>query len=140
MATDLIRHKRPVSDHLHPLVYQAMIGLALWFVLSAWVLLSGSEGDYTGLLLAVVSVFILIAVAIPCVLWLNWRKFPGSGAAEQESESFREWLSGDLETWQGRVSARDAVIEILLPLAAVAFGITALGIALHFTVTKAVHL
>jgi len=29
MTKELIRHNRPVSDHLHPLVYKAMAGLAL---------------------------------------------------------------------------------------------------------------
>ena len=136
MTTDLIRHNRRVSDELHPFVYWAMVGLALWFVLSAWLLFGGAE--YMGLLLAMVSVLLLIAVAVPSAIWLSWRKFPGSGAAANQSGTVREWMAGDFETWQGRVSGREAAIEILLPLAAVAFGLSAFGIALHFAVTKAV--
>src|SRR5688572_12204234 len=103
MAKDLIRLDRPVSSHLHPFVYWALIGLALWFVLAVWALFGG--GDYTALLLGVVGVFILIAVAIPVIIWLSWRKFEGPRAGEA-GESFREWMSGDLETWQCRLSAR----------------------------------
>jgi hypothetical protein len=40
--------------------------------------------------------------------------------------------AGDFVTWQDRLKGANAAIEILLPLAAVAFGMTALGIALHF--------
>src|SRR5262245_31265560 len=36
MSTELIRHNRPISDHLHPAVYAAMAGLALWLVVSVW--------------------------------------------------------------------------------------------------------
>jgi hypothetical protein len=37
------------------------------------------------------------------------------------------------------VSGREAAIEILLQLAAVAFGLTAFGIVLHFVVTQPIH-
>ena len=133
MTRELIRHNRPVSDHLHPLVYKAAVGLALWFVLAAWLLFRG--GDYLELLLIMVSVLMLIAVAIPTVIWLSWRKAQGPAANKNAGEDFGEWLSGDFETWQGRVSAREAAIQVLLPLAAVAFGLTAIGIVLHFTAT-----
>jgi hypothetical protein len=103
-------------------------------VLAVWIFFSG--GEYLGMLLAVVSVFILIAVAIPYLIWRSRWKFQGAGAGEKQGESLREWLSGDFETWQCRLSARDAAIEILLPLAAISFGITAFGIALHFAVTQ----
>ena len=53
-------------DHVHPLVYAAVIGLAFWFVVSA-VVGFGSDG-YADFLLVVVGTFIVIAVAIPCVL------------------------------------------------------------------------
>ena len=134
MHKDPIRHNRPVSAALHPLVYRAAIGLALWFALSAWVFFSGGD---MGLALGIVSAFMLIAVAIPWLIWRTWRKFPGSGAAESNGGSLREWLSGEFEAYEGRMNARDAAIEILLPLAAVSFGITAFGIVLLFTTTGA---
>ncbi len=128
MTKELIRHNRPVSDHLHPLVYKAMAGLALWFALSAWVFFG--DTSYTALVLAVVSLFLFITVAIPFAIWLAWRGSPASGAPA-DSQSFREWASGEFETWQCRVSGREAAVEILLPLMAVAFGLFVFGLATH---------
>jgi ABC-type proline/glycine betaine transport system permease subunit len=71
MTRELIRHNRAISDHLHPLVYKAMAGLALWFAFSAWVFFG--EESYTALALAVVSLFLLILVAIPFTIWMTWR-------------------------------------------------------------------
>jgi hypothetical protein len=129
--TELIRHNRPVSDHLHPLVYKAMAGLALWYVLSVWVFFG--EESYTALALAVVSFFLLLTVGIPFALWLAWRGSPISGAHEHD-QMFRDWAGGEFETWQGRQSGAEAAVELLLPLAAVAFGLTILGIVLHLDV------
>jgi len=131
MTKELIRHNRPVSDHLHPLVYKAIAGLALWFALSAWVFFG--DTSYTALVLAVVSLFLFITVAIPFAIWLAWRGSPASGAPA-DSQSFREWASGEFETWQCRVSGGEAAVEILLPLMAVAFGLFVFGLVLHLDV------
>src|ERR1041385_1633631 len=56
-----LRHNRPVNDGLHPLVYKVLVGLALWFVLSVWILFN--RGAYTGLNIAIVTLFFFIAVA-----------------------------------------------------------------------------
>jgi hypothetical protein len=132
MSSDFHRRERPVSDRLHPLVFMAIVGLALWFVVSAW---GFATDGYTDYLLAVVSGFILIAVALSYVLWRVWRKAQGPdperGTARQEE--FQQWVSGEFDTWQDRVTGANAAVQILLPLAAVAFGMTAFGIVLHFT-------
>jgi hypothetical protein len=116
------------SDQLHPFVYLAIIGLALWFVLSVWGFASDGYTDY---LLAVVSGFVVIAVAIPLVLSRIARKRPNK--PEERTKSLGDWAAGEFNTWQGRVKGTNAAIEILLPIAAVAFGMTAFGIVLHFT-------
>jgi hypothetical protein len=131
MTKELIRHNRPIWDHLHPLVYKAMAGLALWFALSAWVFF-GEEG-YTALALAVVSLFLCITVAIPFAIWLAWRGSPASGAQEN-NQTFRDWAAGEFETWQGRLSGGEAAVQILLPLMAVALGLTVFGLVLHLDV------
>ncbi len=128
MSRHVARHDPPVSDHLHPWVYLAIVGLALWFVLSAWGFAVDGYADY---LLGVVSGFIFIAVALPYALWRVWRR--SQGAALRDGGSFRDWASGELATWQDRVKGTNAALEILLPIAAVAFGMTALGIVLHLT-------
>jgi hypothetical protein len=120
----------PASDQLHPFVYMAAVGLVVLFAVAAWA--SFDDGGYTGLLLAVVSGFFLMAVAIPCALYLTWRRHREVDAAGDESISLRDWARGKLDTWAGRRNAAEAAVEILLPLAAVAFGMTALGMIFHY--------
>ena len=47
--------------------------------------------------------------------------------------SLREWMTRDFDTWQDRVKGRNAAVEVLLPMAAIAIGMTAFAIVLHFT-------
>ena len=57
------RPNRLTSDELHLIIYIAIVGLGLWFVLSAW---AGFATDtYTAYLLVVVSGLVLVAVATP---------------------------------------------------------------------------
>jgi hypothetical protein len=95
-TNEMIRHNRPVSDGLHPLVYKAMAGFALWFALSAWIFFG--VADYIGLALAVVSFFLFITVAVPFAIWQAWRGSQISGA-RQGSQTFRDWAAGEFETW-----------------------------------------
>ncbi len=66
-------------------------------------------------------------------MWWLWWKNRRRDVNQEEQESLRAWAAGDLDTWQDRVKGRNAAIEMLLPIAAVAFGMTAFGIVLHFT-------
>ena len=130
MTSETIRYDRPASDELHPLVYQALIGLALWLILSVWAFFN--DWGYAELLLAVVSGFILIVVAVPGAIWLTWRRHRDPSPARPRHDSnFRDWASGDFNIWQSRISGTEAAIQILLPIAAVALGMTAFGISLH---------
>jgi len=128
------RDTRQVSNRLHPFVAIAAVGCVLWFVLAAWITFGGYA--QMGLLLTVVSGFLLMAVLIPFVLWLTRRR-QSPDAADDAQESFRDWVSGEFETGQGRRKASDAMIEILLPLAAGAVGMTALGVVFHFVAASA---
>jgi hypothetical protein len=128
----------PASDQLHPFVYMAAVGLVLLFAASAWA--SFDDGEYTGFLLAVMSGFFFMAVTIPCTLWLTWRRHQDVNAASEDSLSWRNWARGEFDTWAGRRKAGEAAVEILLPLAAVAFGMTGLGIVFHYVAAaSAVH-
>lgn len=115
------------TDHLHPGVYLALAGLALWFVFSAWAFAGSAYTDY---LLTIASGLIFIAVAIPAALWRIRRNHLPS---EESRQPFREWASSEFHIWQDRVSGRSAAVEILLPVAAVAFGLSLLGIVVHYT-------
>src|SRR5262245_56574641 len=73
MANTLpVRYNPPATDELHPWVYRAIIGLTIWLVLSVWVLFS--RGAYESLTLSVITLFFLILVGIPVLLWLTWRR------------------------------------------------------------------
>ena len=123
-----------VARNLHPLVYVALVGLILWLVLAIWGFANDGQTDY---LLAIVTGFLVIAVAIPSTLALMVYRQRNSGdsrsSANRDIVSFRQWAAGDFDTWQDRVKGRNAAIEVLLPMAAIAIGMTAFAIVLHFT-------
>ena len=125
MSRELVAHNRPVFDQLHPRVYAGAVGLVAWFALSAWILFD-RQADI-GLPLMMVSVLLFMAVLIPLALALVWRRHRISDS-HPEATSFRDWRAGDFAVWGSRVRGTDAAIDMLLPLAAVAFGLTAIGI------------
>ena len=128
-------HGRILSDGLHPLIYKALAGLALWLVVSAWI---GFDGQgYVSFLLVVVTGFFLIAAAIPYLLWRVWRNNSPGEPTGDDKIGFRAWWSGDFDTWQGRVGGWDATVEILLPLGAAAIGMTAIALVFRFVAAGA---
>ena len=44
----------------------------------------------------------------------------------------RDWTAAEFDVWQGRRKGLNAIVEILLPLAAVAIGMTVFGVVFHF--------
>jgi hypothetical protein len=121
---------RPVTSWLHPWVHAAVIGLVLWFVVWVWSFAGVGVTDY---LLFIVSGFIFIAVALPLILSRVGRApeaTNGDGVkGDDKPPSFRDWARWDFDTWQGRLTGTEAAMQILLPIAAAAFGMMALGIA-----------
>lgn len=127
-----VRHNRRTHDELHPLIYCSMIGLTIWLVLSVWALFS--RGQYEGLTLSVVTFFFVVLVAIPILLWLSWRRHADAKEQHGYMPSFDEWISHPFETWTGSLSGREAALQILLPIAAVAVGMTVFGVTFLITV------
>jgi hypothetical protein len=125
-----IRGRR--SSHLHPFVSKAMIAFAAWLILASWGFFSYRGA--VGLMLAVVTVFVVIAVGLPWTLAHIWRRRPRPSDEAPETRPLRDWLGGEFEAWQTRLRARDAMIQLLLPLAAVAIGMMAFAIIDHFVV------
>ena len=116
------RYNRPVSDQLHSGVYVALVGAAMWFALAIW----GFAADrYTDWLLVIVSAFTLIAVSIPAILSAIEQD---DGSARRDARGLRDWLSSDFASWTGRSKASNAAAEVLLPLGAIAVGMTAFAI------------
>ncbi len=126
MTRELAHHNRPVFDQLHPNVYKAAVGLVALFVLAAWILFD-RQNDI-GLPLAMVSVLLLVAVSLPWSLSLVWQKYEMAHRRHPEKISYRDWKTGDFAVWGSKLRGTHAAIDTLLPLAAVAFGLTALGI------------
>ena len=123
---------QPVNGGLHPRVYEIMVGLTVWLVLSVWLFFN--RGGYVGLTLAVVTLFFFIFVAIPVLLWLAWRGAAAPEETQAPNEPFPEWASHGFDTWTERLTGKAAAIQILLPLAAVAFGMTIFGLVFYFDV------
>ena len=132
MTTRLpVRYNR-TNDELHPVVYRSIIGLTIWLVLSVWSLFS--RGAYEGVTASVITLFFLILVGIPVILWLSWRANADPNERGGDVAPFREWSTHSFVTWTGNVSGREAAMQILLPIAAVAFGMTIFGLVFLFTV------
>jgi len=126
------RHSnRPVAAGLHPVIYRVIIGLCVWLVCSVW----GFAGPgYAGLALTVVSLFVAVAVLIPLVLWRISRRDPRRRAERAVPLRITEWMSGDLDTWSGRLGGAEAAVQVLLPIAAVAFGMSGFALVAHLTI------
>jgi hypothetical protein len=101
-------------------------------VLSVWALFS--RGAYEGLTLSVITLFLMILVGIPVILWLTWRRNTDPNEHYGQVAPFREWSSHSFVTWTGGVSGREATMQILLPIAAVAIGMTIFGLVFLFAV------
>jgi len=131
MSRELVAHNRPVFDQLHPKVYGAAVGLVAWFALAAWLFFDRKNGiglsNDIGLSLAMVSVLLFVAVVVPWLLWLVWKKHRMPHQPHPQEISFHDWRIGDVAVWGAKLRGTHAAIDMLLPLAAVAFGLTALG-------------
>src|ERR1041384_3463526 len=95
MASD--PQNSPSTDKLPFAVYAAVIGFVAWMALAAW----GFAGPgYADLSLAVVTGLLIVAIAIPLILWRVWRANTDEGTDNRMK--FSEWKSSQFETWQDR--------------------------------------
>jgi hypothetical protein len=120
------------TDRLPLAVYAIVVCFVVWMALAAW----GFAGPgYADLSLAVVTGLLIVAVAIPYVIWRVWRA--NAGERPDDRMSFSEWKSSQFETWQDHQKGSSAVTEIVLPIAAAAVGMTAFAIVFHFAAMHA---
>ncbi len=111
--------KRGLEENLHPLVYRIMIGCAGFFALAGAGFLAGPQ--YSDVVLGVVCVFALVTVLIPLAIRRIWTHHPGVHGVvplQPTLRSLANWRRKDFAIWQGRVKASDAMIDVLLPIAA----------------------
>jgi len=132
-----VEPSRPGHDGegLHPSVYRTIIALTVWLVLSAWAFFNRSP--YVGLILAVVTLFFVIAVGIPLLIGKTWQHNAPPSETHPPTESFGAWASQDFATSTGRLSGREAAMQILLPIAAVSIGMFIFGLVFFLDVPHA---
>jgi hypothetical protein len=133
MTRELVARDRPVFDQLHPTIYGAAVGLIAWFALMAWVLFDRS--GYASLALTFVTVLFVVAVLLTWTLSRVWKRHRMPSERDAEETSLRDWKNGEFEVWGARLRGAHAAIDVLLPLMAVSFGLTAIGIV--FVIVRA---
>jgi hypothetical protein len=115
---------RDVTSTLHPRIYALAIVFALWFALAVWSFAGAGVTDY---LLFIVSGFVVVVVALQLILSRVGRS-GGAMTRDDQPPPLRAWAALDFDTWAGRLSGTQAAMQILLPIAAAAVGMTAIGI------------
>jgi hypothetical protein len=120
---------RPSTSWIHPRVYTIVIALTAWFALAVWSFAGQGIVNY---LLFVVSGIIFVAVALTLILSRVGQDGPAA-PRDENVPSLREWAKWEYETWAGKVSGAEAAVQILLPIAAAAIGMTAIGIIFYFS-------
>jgi hypothetical protein len=131
MTRELVPHNRPVFDQIHPKMYGLAVGLVAWFALAAWLFFDHKNGiglsNDMPLSLAMVSVLFFVAVMVPWLIWLVWKEHGMLKQRDFQEVAFRDWRIGDFAVWGSKLRSTHTAIDKLLPLAAVAFSLTALG-------------
>ncbi len=137
MAMTTSHDENPRSARLHPWIFRAIIGCVLWTIIAAWGFSATWSADpresYTGLVLAVASYLCIVAVGIVGVMAYITRQSPDPGRQDDtpSKDSFHEWTSREIEVSDGHQRGSHVAIDILLPPAAVAIGMTALVLVWH---------
>jgi hypothetical protein len=128
---DPVDPAKPVLERIHPRIYAIAVGLVAWFALSAWILFDHSFGQRSevSLSLTMMSVLFLVAVLLPWTLSRVWTRYRMRDEGQPSDGALREWGLRDFSVWGAKIKGSHAAIDVLLPLAAVAFGLTAIGIA-----------
>jgi hypothetical protein len=133
------RDDRAAVSDLHPVVYMALIGFVLWLLIAVW---SFARDSLSAYLMVIVIGFITLFVAIPVTLLAMARSHreptEGDDSEPAERAPFRQWAAGEFDTWQDRVKGSKAAVEVLLPIAALAIGMTAFAVVAHYTLPAGV--
>jgi hypothetical protein len=121
-------NKDPVISSLHPQIYVALVGFALWFALAVWGFAGPGEVDY---LLVIVSGFVCIVVALQLIMSRVPRADHAPAEDAADAQPLRRWLRATFATEQDQLTGTEAATLILLPIAAGAIGMTLFGIIFH---------
>jgi hypothetical protein len=111
---------------MHPDVYYTIIALAVWLVAAVWAFFS--SGSYTALVLAVVTGFFTMIIGLSLIL-----SRVGRSGESRRPVRYRDWALGNFEVRQSRFSGREAALQVVLPIAAAAVGMTLIGLVFSLT-------
>jgi hypothetical protein len=126
MTRELANHNRATFEQLHPAVPKMAAGLVAWFVLMAWVFFD--RQSVVGLPLAFVTLLFVVVGLLLGAVYLVWQRHRPAHTRHPNEILFRDWSTGNFAVWDGKLHGGQAAIQILLPIAAAAFGLTAIGI------------
>lgn len=113
-----------ISNGLHPRVFAAMITLAAVFLVSAWIGFGhGGQVDY---LLFIITFFVALWIGLLGLAATAWRH--NRIWQPTHPDDLDEWEDEEFDIGEGHMTGRAALVEILLPLGAVAFGMAAFAI------------
>jgi hypothetical protein len=99
----------------------------------AWVLFD--SGGQTSLALMFMTVLFIVAVVLTWTLSQVWKRFQKPYEQHMQETSLQDWREGDFVVWGAKLRGSHAAIDVLLPLMAVSFGLTAIGIV--FVIVRA---
>ena len=125
MTHQVIPHDRTLHRWIHPAAYEIAVGLVGLFTITAW--LAFDHRNDTELPLAMITVFFVISASVLAIISRLWRKRGPVSAAYRETGTLRHWMSGEFAVWGSRIRGSEALVDMLLPAAAAAFGMVAIG-------------
>lgn len=114
---------------MHPRVHVLLVAVTAWFAIAVWSFAGPGIVDY---LLFIVSGFIVVAVGLPLILSRVGRP-PRAAMRKENTPSLRDWASSEYETAEGTLPGAEAATQIVLPIAAAAVGMTAIGLIFYFS-------
>lgn len=116
---------------MHPVVYRAVVALAVLLVFSVWWGFAGP--GYQGLVLMAVTLFVIVTVTLSLVLRHIARRRGGT----DDEPGLKRWLGGEFVSNSGREPTPEAALELLLPIVAVSVGMLIFAIVLRVAVPGA---
>lgn len=116
--TEPIAHQKQGLVSLHPKVYHFLAAMAVLFILAAWTFFAHAQ---YGFVPVAVTLFILFGIGIVAD---DPIEDPG-----EPTQSFPEWLAGDVKIQPGTVSGKHAAVMAALPIAAGGVGLALLAVA-----------
>jgi len=121
------RSNVPVSEGWPREFYWLIVGLGLWLAVSIW---GFCGAGYTALVFAVIGLLIAVAVGLAAVAVLVARR-RGRPREDPRPGSLAAWLDSEFVAHTGGLKGAAAAAQVILPLAAVAFGMTLFAIVRH---------